>query len=182
LRSAVGCWSSRTRSSTARTSIRSRARCSMAECLRARTRPAATATKNMSFGACATRDLGAGIGRAVAARGGDGGGICAGSERNADMGGEVRDVARALLRFCELTGGAGFLNPYYSEVHSGQARTRSSGARTSSRGAPRFRQGAVDEISRLRPDRSGFTPEQTLLPQGHVIHAHLTYGNTGNLQ
>ena len=144
------------------------------------------------------------LGGAGVARGGDSDGICAGSERNtdmdggvrdvvrtllragsernADMGGEVRDVARALLRFCELTGGAGFLNPYYSEVHSGQARTRSSGARTSSRGAPRFRQGAVDEISRLRPDRSGFTPEQTLLPQGHVIHAHLTYGNTGNLQ
>jgi hypothetical protein len=38
------------------------------------------------------------LGGAGAARGGDGGGICAGSERNADMGGGVRDVARALLR------------------------------------------------------------------------------------
>jgi hypothetical protein len=54
--------------------------------------------QNMSFDACATRDLGATLGGAGAARGGDGGGICAGSERNADMGGGVRDVARALLR------------------------------------------------------------------------------------
>jgi hypothetical protein len=38
------------------------------------------------------------ISGAGAARGGDDGDICAGSERNADMGGEVRDVARALLR------------------------------------------------------------------------------------
>jgi hypothetical protein len=45
-----------------------------------------------------TRDLGAMLGGAGSARGGDGGGICAGSERNADMGGGVRDVARALLR------------------------------------------------------------------------------------
>ena len=45
------------------------------------------------------------------------------------------------VRFCELTGCAGFLIPYYSEAHSGQARTRSSGARASSRGAPRFRLG-----------------------------------------
>jgi hypothetical protein len=110
--------------------------------------------QNMSFVACATRDLGAMLGGAGAARRGDGGGICAGSERNADMGDGVRDVARALLRhrhlveygtwhvrFCELTGGAEFLIPCYSEAHSGQARTRSSGARTSSRGAPRFRLG-----------------------------------------
>jgi len=45
------------------------------------------------------------------------------------------------VRFCELTGGAEFLIPYYSEAHSGQTRTRSSGARASSRGAPRFRSG-----------------------------------------
>ena len=45
------------------------------------------------------------------------------------------------VRFCELTGGAEFLIPYYSEAHSGQTRTRSSGARASSRGAPRFSSG-----------------------------------------
>ncbi len=54
--------------------------------------------QNMSFDACAMRDLVAMLGGAGVARGGDGGGICAGSERNADMGGGVRDVARALLR------------------------------------------------------------------------------------
>jgi hypothetical protein len=54
--------------------------------------------QNMSFEACATRDLVATFGRVVAARGGDCGGICAGSERNADTGGEVRDVARASSR------------------------------------------------------------------------------------
>jgi hypothetical protein len=54
--------------------------------------------QNMSFDACVTLGLGATLGGPVAARGGDGGGICAGSERNADMGGGVRDVARALLR------------------------------------------------------------------------------------
>ena len=54
--------------------------------------------QNMSFDACATRDLGAMLGGAVAARGGDGVGICAGSERDTDMGGGARDVARALLR------------------------------------------------------------------------------------
>jgi hypothetical protein len=42
------------------------------------------------------------------------------------------------VRFCELTGGAEFLIPYYSEAHSGQARMRCRGARASSRGAPRF--------------------------------------------
>ena len=45
------------------------------------------------------------------------------------------------VRFCGLTGGAEFLIPYYSEAHSGQTRTRSSGARASSRGASRFRSG-----------------------------------------
>jgi hypothetical protein len=45
------------------------------------------------------------------------------------------------VRFCELTDGAEFLIPYYSEAHSGQTRTRSRGARASSRGAPRFRSG-----------------------------------------
>ncbi len=40
------------------------------------------------------------------------------------------------VRFCGLTGGAEFLIPYYSEAHSGQTRTRSSGARASSRAAP----------------------------------------------
>ena len=54
--------------------------------------------QNMSFDACATRDLGAMHGGVGAARGGDGGGICAGSEHNTDMGGGVRAVARALLR------------------------------------------------------------------------------------
>ena len=54
--------------------------------------------QNMSFDACATRVLGATIGGAGAARGGDCGCICAGSECNTDMGGGVRDVARALLR------------------------------------------------------------------------------------
>jgi hypothetical protein len=54
--------------------------------------------QNVSFITCATRDLGAMLGGAVVARGGDGDCICAGSERNADMGGGVRDVVRALLR------------------------------------------------------------------------------------
>jgi hypothetical protein len=93
--------------------------------------------QKMSFGACATRDLGAALGRAGAARGGDGGGICAGSERNADL---VKNGTWH-VRFCKLTVDAGFPSPYYSEAHSGQARKRSSGARASSRGAPRVRSG-----------------------------------------
>jgi hypothetical protein len=54
--------------------------------------------QNMSFDARTTRDLVATIGGVGATRGGDGDCICTGSERNADMGGGVRDVARALLR------------------------------------------------------------------------------------
>jgi hypothetical protein len=53
--------------------------------------------QNMSFITCARLDLGAMLGGAGVARGGDGDGICAGSERNADRGGGVRDVVRALL-------------------------------------------------------------------------------------
>ena len=54
--------------------------------------------QNMSFNEYATWILDATLGGEVAARGGDGGGICASSERNTDMGGGVRDVVRALLR------------------------------------------------------------------------------------
>ena len=43
----------------------------------------------------------------------------------------------------------------------------------------RSKERAANEISRFRPNRSGFTPGQTPSSQGHVIHAHLTYGNTG---
>jgi hypothetical protein len=54
--------------------------------------------QHTSFGVCATRDLGAALSRAGAARGGAWCGVCAGSERIADVGGEEWDVARVLLR------------------------------------------------------------------------------------
>ena len=51
--------------------------------------------------------------RELVARGGDSGSTFSDSKRNTDMGGEVGDVARALLR---AHGRRGFLSPYYSSV------------------------------------------------------------------